>query len=115
MQECISSRDVVDQQGTYCTPIVGASDGSEIFLSCGIPDLEFNIFVFDGDGFGPELDPDGDIVSGSGFVFDELEDDAGLANTGITDDYKLEQIVIRIHENIIIKRVSRRVNTFYGE
>ena len=77
--------------------------------------MKFDIFVFDGDGFGSKLDANGDIMSGSGFVFDELEDDAGLADAGITDDYKLEQIVIRIHENIIIIGGKGRVNTFSGK
>ena len=102
VEECIPSGDVVDEEGPDGTPIVGAGDGSEIFLSGGIPDLQFDIFVFDGYGFGTKLDTDGDIVGGSGFVFDELEDDTGLADAGIADDYELEKVMIRIHENIIM-------------
>ena len=114
MQECIPASDVVNEEGTNSTSIVGTSDGSEIFLPCCIPYLKFDIFILYGYGFGTKLNADGDIMGGSGFVFDELKDDAGLANASVTDDYELEQIVIRIHENIIIKRKEGGVNTFYG-
>ena len=63
---------IVHQQCPDSTPVVRSSDWSKVFLSGCIPNLEFDIFVFDGDSFGTELNTDGDVVGGAGFVFDEL-------------------------------------------
>ena len=71
--------DIVDQQGSDGATIVGASDRPEVLLTGGVPDLEFDVLIIDGDSFCSELDADGDIVGDSGLVFDELEYDAGFS------------------------------------
>jgi hypothetical protein len=72
--------DVIDEKGSDGTAVVGASDGPEIFLASCIPDLQFDVFVIDGDGLGAELNSDGDIMSDSGLVLDELQYDARFAH-----------------------------------
>jgi hypothetical protein len=47
----------------------------------GVPDLQLDGFVADGDHLGPELYPDGDLVFLSEAVVDELQEQAGLPNT----------------------------------
>ena len=92
--ECASSGDVVYQQGANGTPIVGSSDRMKVFLSSRIPYLQLDIIIIYGYGFGPELNTDGDLVGGSDFVLDELEDDAGLADSSVPYHNKLEKVMV---------------------
>jgi hypothetical protein len=72
--------DVVDEQGADGAAVVGTGDGAEVLLACGVPDLQFDGLVANGDGLGAELHPDGDVVRGPRLVLDELQHDAGLAH-----------------------------------
>jgi len=97
MRESFFSGDVVNQQGSNGASVVGASNGPEVLLAGSVPDLQLDILILDGNGFGTEFDSNSDVVSGTGLAFDELEDDAGFTNSGVSDDYELEKVVIRIH------------------
>lgn len=45
-----------DSWGTF---VVGVGDGSESFLACSIPYLQFDVFLIRGDCFESEIDADG--------------------------------------------------------
>ena len=72
---------VIDKQCSDGTAVVGAGNRPEILLASGVPDLELDVFVIDGNSFGPEFDSDCDIVGNSGLVLDELKYDTGFPNT----------------------------------
>ena len=72
--------DVVDQESANSTAVVGARDGSEVLLSCGVPDLQLDVLVVYLDGLGPEFHPDGDIVRETCLVLDELQHNARLSD-----------------------------------
>jgi hypothetical protein len=76
MGECFFASDIVDKECTNCTSVIRPGDGPEILLACGVPDLEFYVFIFHGDGFGTEFNADCNIVGGSGFSLNELKYDA---------------------------------------
>ena len=94
MVESISSGDVVDEECSDGTPVIRSSNGTKSLLSGRIPNLKFYVFVLDVDGFGAELNPDGDVVGVPVFAFDELEDDAGFADSGVADDDKLIKVMV---------------------
>lgn len=71
--------DIIDEEGSDCATIVGASDGSEVFLTCSVPNLEFEYFFVDFDGFGCEFYSNGDIMFFIHLLFYELLDNAGFA------------------------------------
>ena len=89
--------DVVDEQCSDGASVVGPRDGPEILLARSVPDLQLDGLVIDGERLGPELNADGHIVRGPGLILNELQDDAGLADPGIADHDKFEEIVVRIH------------------
>lgn len=64
--------DIVDEEGSDGTPVVGASDRAKVFLSSCIPYLQFDNLLINFKIFGSEFDPDGDIMSVVNFLFDEL-------------------------------------------
>lgn len=73
--------DIIDQQSSDGTPVVGPGDRPEILLPSGVPDLQLNVFIFDLDGLRPELNPDGHIVREPSFILYELEDDTRLSDS----------------------------------
>ena len=95
--ECFSSSNIVDEDCSDRTSVVGSGDGTEVFLSGSIPNLKFYIFVLNMGGFSSKLDADGDIMGVSGFVLDELQDNAGFAHTRVADDDELIKVMVRIH------------------
>jgi hypothetical protein len=70
----------VHLHGEYGTFVVGICDGSEPLLSCGVPDLKFNVFVVGGDSFESEVDADGGHVVFVELVVCESEEEAALAD-----------------------------------
>ena len=56
-----SAGDVENQQGSNCAPVVGPGDGLVGFLACGIPNLQFDFFIPDLKGFGPEFHSNGGV------------------------------------------------------
>ncbi len=97
MSECLLSGDIVYEQGSNGASVVGACDGSEVLLSCSIPDLKFDIFIFDGNSFGTEFYSDGNIMGSSGFSLNKLENDAWFSDSSVSDNDEFEEIVIGIH------------------
>ena len=104
VRECVSSTltkqlpgDIVDEQGSDGASVVRPRDGPEILLPCSVPDLQLDGLVIDGERLGSKLNADGHIVRGPCLILNELQDDAGLADSGIADHDKFEEIVVRIH------------------
>lgn len=93
--------DIVYQQCSDGTSVVWPGDWSEIFLPRRVPDLQLDALVPDGYRFGSELHPDGDVMGGTGLVFDELQDHTWFADTGVPDYDELEQIIVIVHTIIL--------------
>ena len=83
MEEGVSASDIIDQQRTNCSLVVGSGDCLERFLSCCIPYLDFDGFVFDLNGFASEFNAYGELVLVAKFVIGELEEKTGFANCHI--------------------------------
>ncbi len=79
MLEGVSTRDVVDEERAGRATVVGAGDGAEGLLAGRVPDLEFDLFVGDGDHACAEFDADGEVVDGLEAFVGELEEEAGFA------------------------------------
>lgn len=73
--------DVIDKQGSDCAAVIRPSDGSKVLLTCSVPYLEFNVFIFNSDGPGGKLYPQCYLVILVHPLLDELQDYAGFANT----------------------------------
>ena len=63
--------------------VVGVSDGAVPLLSRRVPNLRFDACLFDGDGFGGELDPDGGLGFVGELVLFEAGEEVGLAHSGV--------------------------------
>ena len=88
---------IIHEQGTDGTAVVGASDGSEILLTSCVPDLKLNILFLDRDCFSTELYSNSYIMSCAGFTLNKLEDDTRLADSSIADDDELEKVMVGVH------------------
>jgi hypothetical protein len=73
MGECVFASNVIDKQCTYGTTVIRSGDGPKILLASSVPDLEFDVFVLDGDRFSTKFNADCDIVGCSGFSLYELK------------------------------------------
>ena len=66
------------------------------FLSCGVPDLQFDLFSPEFDGFDLEVDSDGGdegVVEG---VVREAEQDARLSHPRIPDQEQFEEEIVAL-------------------
>ena len=90
MGEGLLASDVVDEKGPNGASVIGPGDWPEILLTGSVTDKEFNAFVFDGDGFGPEFHADRDIVTSSGFAFNKLQNNARLADSRVSNHDRFE-------------------------
>ena len=95
--ECFSASNIVYKECSDGTSVVGSSDGTKVFLACSIPNLKFDPFVLDGDGFGSKLNTHSNIMGIPGLIFDELENNAGFANSGVPYYDELIKVMVRIH------------------
>jgi hypothetical protein len=89
MIERLASGNVVDQQGTGRSSIVGTCNRSERFLAGRIPNLQFDLFAIDRDHAGTEFNADGQVVNGLETFVGELEQQARLADT-----WKIDKAVL---------------------
>lgn len=76
MLECLFSGNIVDKESSYCASIIRTCDRSEILLSCSIPNLQLDIFVFNINSLCPKLNSDGHIMSCSCLILNELQNNA---------------------------------------
>ena len=94
MSECFSTGNIIHEKCSDGTSVVRPSDGPKVFLSSSIPNLKFNLFILNVDGFCSELDTNSHIMGVSSFIFDELEDYAGFANTRVANDDELIKVMV---------------------
>ena len=81
MRERVPPRDIVDEQRTSCTSVVGPGDGLERFLASSVPNLQLDVLVVDLNGAGSKFDADGEVVLLTEALVCKLEEQAGLADT----------------------------------
>ena len=62
MSEGVSPCDIVYEQGTGCSSIIGPCDGFERFLAGSVPNLQLDVFLVELDSASPKLDADGQVV-----------------------------------------------------
>lgn len=97
MSKGVSSRDIIDQQCSYSTPVVGSRNRSKVLLASSIPNLKFDSFITNCNGFSSKFYPDGDIMSCSCFILNKLKDNTRFAHTCIAYDYEFEEVIIVVH------------------
>lgn len=97
MIKSVPSSDVINQKGSDCSPVIGPGDRSEILLASGVPDLELDLLLANQDGLRPEFNSDCDVVVLSGFILDELQNEAGFAHSRVSNENELEKVMISIH------------------
>lgn len=56
-----------------------------------IPDLKFNVVFVNFEHLGPKFHSDGDFVFPSIAFVSKLQQEAGLSNSGVPNDYVLEE------------------------
>lgn len=81
---------VVDKEDTHSTTVVSRGDGTETFLSCGIPDLQLHSLAIQLNRTDLEINTDGGDEGRSEGVFAETEETAGLAYAGVSDQQKFD-------------------------
>ena len=72
--------DVVNEDAGVGAAVEGRADGLELFLAGGVPDLEDNLFVIEGDFVWEEVGADGDPVLVREFAFHVANDEGGFAD-----------------------------------
>ena len=84
---------VIHDDGPDGSSVVSISNSSKSLLTCRIPDLVLNCFVFQMDSFGGKLYSNGWLGIHRKGVLYESGQEVGLAYTRITDhDYLVEEI-----------------------
>ena len=86
-------REVIDNDSSNGSSIVGIGNGSESLLSSCVPNLIFDGFVFEMNGLGGELDPNGGFrIHGKG-VLNKAGEEISLSNARVSNhDYFVEEI-----------------------
>lgn len=100
MNKCLLSGNIVYEKGTDSASIIGPCDGTEILLSSCVPYLQFDVFIFDRNGFSTKFNANRYIMCCSCFSFDKLKNHTGFTNSSIANYNELEQVVVRIHYSI---------------
>jgi hypothetical protein len=77
--------DIVHDDDTVGTTVVTGSDGTKTFLSCGVPNLQFDAFAIQFDGSDFEIDPNGTDVRFRVSVIRKTQQETGFAHTGIAN------------------------------
>ena len=85
--------EVEGNNGSNSASVVCVGDGSEAFLSGGVPDLIFDAFAVDVGGFGGELNSDGGLGVHVEDVVDESRKKVRLTHAWVADHHYLEEEV----------------------
>lgn len=80
------SSDIIHQKGAIGTTVVCTCHGTIPLLTSSVPDLDFDGFVVDYDGFCGELDSNGCFGFKVELVFSEAADYVGFADTGVANE-----------------------------
>mmetsp|Transcript_2244 Transcript_2244/g.6664 ORF Transcript_2244/g.6664 Transcript_2244/m.6664 type:complete len:231 (+) Transcript_2244:224-916(+) len=92
--ERVHVRHIVDDDDAVCAAVVAASDGPEALLARRVPNLKLDGLPLQVDGADLEIDADGGDVAVRVGIICEAEQQTRLADTGITDEEQLEQVVV---------------------
>mmetsp|Transcript_129271 Transcript_129271/g.335187 ORF Transcript_129271/g.335187 Transcript_129271/m.335187 type:complete len:243 (+) Transcript_129271:468-1196(+) len=101
MAEGVAPGDVVHQKRSAGSAVVGASDGAERLLTSCVPNLELYLLVLNSHEARPKLHTNRKVMVGAEALIGELQKQAGLANTCVTNDDVLEEVGIR-HGNLAV-------------
>ena len=71
---------IVDEQGSDGTAVVGAGDGPEIFLASSIPDLQFDGFLAHLNDLRAKFNSNSSVMVIFELVVEKLQYDGGLPN-----------------------------------
>lgn len=77
--------DIVNEEGTDGTTVVGGGDGAVAFLTSSIPDLRLDGLGVDLNGSRGELDTDGGLGVEVELVSGESAEKVGFTDTGVSD------------------------------
>ena len=72
--------DIVNEEPSGGRSVVRPRDGLESFLPGGVPDLQLDWVFVDVHDFGPEFDPDGDLISRVELGLHESEQQTALSH-----------------------------------
>ena len=76
VRECVSASDVIDQECTCGTAVVGARDALEALLASRVPDLKLDILLLNLDSARSEFDANSQIVLLTESLVSELQQQA---------------------------------------
>ena len=82
---CLVLADIVDEQSSHCSSVVGRCDGSISLLSGSIPDLRLDRLRIYLDRSGCELYTDGRLRVEVELIAGETTQEIGFTNTGVSD------------------------------
>ena len=97
MRKSFLPRYIIHQKRTNSTPVIRPRNGPEILLPRSIPYLQLNGLILHRNGLGPELNSDRYIMGSTCLALYKLKHNTGLTNSSVTNDNKLEQVVVGVH------------------
>mmetsp|Transcript_15310 Transcript_15310/g.23313 ORF Transcript_15310/g.23313 Transcript_15310/m.23313 type:complete len:239 (-) Transcript_15310:92-808(-) len=92
MLECVSSCNIVDKQCTSSSAIIRTSNGTEGFLSSGIPNLQLDLLVSERNHAGPKFHSNCQVMDRLESLVGKLKEQARLSHTCITNDNVFEKV-----------------------
>jgi len=85
---------IVDEESTDSTTVVGGGDSAVTFLTGRVPDLGLDGFSLSLDGFGGEFDSDGGFGFEVEFVACEAGEEVGFSNSGVANEDYFEEVIV---------------------
>ena len=85
---------VVYEENTLCTAEVGCGNGTEPFLTRGIPNLKLDALTVHLDVLDLEIDSDGGDEGGGEGIVGVTEEETGFTHAGVTDHEQLALHVV---------------------
>jgi len=92
--ECVVVSDIIDNNNAVCSTVVRRGDGTETFLSCGIPNLKLDSLAFELNSTNLEVNANCRYVAFCIGIVCETEEKAGLSDAGVTDEKEFEEVVV---------------------
>lgn len=92
-RETLSVSDVIGHNDTVSTLVIAAGDSLEALLACSVPNLQLDSLSVDLDGTDLEVYSDGGHEVVCEYIVCKSEQKRGLADTGVSDEEHLEEVV----------------------
>jgi hypothetical protein len=83
--------DGIGEDDARSTLVVGLRDIAETLLSCGVPNLEFDLLILNLQHFYLEIDTDCCHITLLEYSFAKIGQKIGLTNPTVSHDYYLQQ------------------------